>query len=194
MSGEDGLTRRRLLAGGGVVGASALAAAGGYVAAREIAGDDDGGDAQGTGAPSDASSGPLFELDPRYVNLTTFVLASHPRPVREAIERHRRKLDENTALYLREAEVALEEASRSALAGYLEVKPSEIALTDSTTMGIALVYARLRVDPRDEVVTSEHDFFATHESLRLREQLNGVTVRRIRLYDDPESASVGRAE
>ena len=111
---------------------------------------------------------------PSYVNLTTFVLASHPRPVREAIERHRRKLDENTALYLREAEVALEEASRSALAGYLGVRPGEVALTDSTTMGTALVYARMKLAQGDEVVTTEHDFFATHESLRLREQLDGV--------------------
>jgi selenocysteine lyase/cysteine desulfurase len=191
MTGEDGLTRRRLLAGGGVVGASALAAAGGYIAAREIAGDDDGdGGRQAAAAQADAASGPLFELDPRYVNLTTFVLASHPRPVREAIERHRRKLDENAALYLREAEVALEEASRSALAGYLGVKPGEVALTDSTTMGVSLTYARLSLAPGDEVVTSEHDFFATHESLRLREQLDGVTIRRVRLYDEPESASV----
>jgi selenocysteine lyase/cysteine desulfurase len=189
MSADDsGLTRRRLLAGGGVAGASALAAAGGYLAAREIAGDD--GDNGQASAASDGARGPLFDLDPRYVNLTTFVLASHPRPVREAIERHRRKLDENTALYLRESEVALEDASRSALAGYLGVKDGEVALTDSTTMGIALVYARLGLAPGDEVVTSEHDFFATHESLRLREQLDGVTVRRVRLYDEPEAASV----
>jgi selenocysteine lyase/cysteine desulfurase len=192
MSGVDrGLTRRRLLAGGGVAGASALAATGGYLAAREIAADNDG-DRHATAPASDGAGGPLFELDPRYVNLTTFVLASHPRPVREAIERHRRKLDENTAIYLQEAEVALEEASRSALAGYLGVKPDEVALTDSTTMGIALVYARLRLGPGDEVVTSEHDFYATHESLRLREQLDGVRVRRVRLYDEPESASVDR--
>ena len=192
MSDEDrDLTRRRLLAGGGVAGASALAVAGGYLAGKELAGGDD----EDTGASaraSDDAGGPLFELDPRYVNLTTFVLATHPRPVRDAIERHRRKLDENTALYLREAETTLEEASRSALAGYLDVRPDEVALTDSTTMGIALVYARLSVRPGEEVVTSEHDFFATHESLRLREQLDGVTVRRVRLYDDPESASVDR--
>jgi selenocysteine lyase/cysteine desulfurase len=177
-------TRRGLLAGGAVAGASALGA-GAYIAGREAAG---GADA----AAPDAEHDPLFELDPRYVNLTTFVLAGHPRPVREAIERHRAKLDENAALYLRDKEVELEEASRSALAGYLGVEANEVALTDSTTMGVALVYARLRLDPGDEVVTSEHDFFATHESLRLREQIDGVTVRRVRLYDDPESASVDR--
>ena len=187
---ERGLTRRRVLAGGGLAGASALAAAGGYLAAREVAGDDGGGGA--SAAAPDRTGGPLFELDPRYVNLTSFVLASHPRPVREAIERHRKRLDRNTALYLREAEVALEDASRSALAGYLGVKPDEVALTDSTTMGVALVYARMSVGPGDEVVTSEHDFFATHESLRLRQELDGVTVRRLRLYHDPESASVDR--
>jgi hypothetical protein len=87
-------TRRRLLAGGAVASASALGAAGGYLAGREV----EGGDA---GTASHAGRGPLFELDPRYVNLTTFVLAGHPRPVREAIERHRSKLDENAALTCR---------------------------------------------------------------------------------------------
>jgi hypothetical protein len=142
--GDSGLTRRRLLAGGGVAGVSALAAAGGYLAGRDA----DDGDARGPSAESDGAHGRLFELDPRYVNLTTFVLASHPRPVGAAIERHRRRLDENAALYLREAEVELEEASRAAIAGYLGVPPREVALTDSTTMGVALAYARLSLPPR----------------------------------------------
>jgi selenocysteine lyase/cysteine desulfurase len=110
--------------------------------------------------------------------------------VREAIERHRRALDRDAALYLRESEVALEEAAREAVAGYLGAEPDQVALTDSTTMGIALVYARLRLAPGEEVVTSEHDFFATHESLRLRQELDGVTVRHIRLYGEPQAASV----
>jgi selenocysteine lyase/cysteine desulfurase len=184
-----GVTRRRLLARGGIAGASAVAAGGGYLAARELAGPDDGGH-DPTNAAGSEPRGPLFSVDPKYVNLTTFVLASHPRPVREAIERHRRKLDANAALYLREAEVGLEDGARAALAGYLGAEPDQVALTDSTTMGIALVYARLQLAPGDEVLTSEHDFFATHESLRLRQQLDGVAVRRVRLYDEPESASV----
>jgi selenocysteine lyase/cysteine desulfurase len=184
----NGLSRRQLLARGGIAGASTVAAAGGYLAAREVAGSDDGG----SGRASASSTEPrerMFALDPDYVNLTTFVLASHPRAVREAIERHRRALDANAALYLRDSEVALEEAARGAVAGYLGSEPDLVALTDSTTMGIALAYARLRLGPGDEVVTSEHDFFATHESLRLREQLDGVTVRHVPLYEAPESAS-----
>ena len=78
------------------------------------------------------------------------------------------------------------------MAGYLGAEPEHVALTDSTTMGLGLVYARLRLDPGDEVVTSEHDFYATQEALRLREQRDGVAIRRIRLYDEPESASGDR--
>jgi hypothetical protein len=33
-----------------------------------------------------------FSLSPKYIHLAGVLLASHPRPVREAIERHRRAL------------------------------------------------------------------------------------------------------
>jgi selenocysteine lyase/cysteine desulfurase len=176
-----GIDRRALLLRGGLlVGASSLAGAAGFVAGREVGESD--------GAP-DTSDTNRFELDPDYVNLTTFLLASHPRIVREAIERHRRELDANPALYLSQSERALEDAARAAAAAYLGAEPEQVALTDSTTMGLGLVYARLRLEPGDEVVTTEHEFYATHEALRLRQALDGVTVRRIRLYDEPESAS-----
>jgi hypothetical protein len=39
-----------------------------------------------------------FNLSPEYIHLATFALASHPRPVREAIQKYRRALDENPFL------------------------------------------------------------------------------------------------
>ena len=181
MTSPRGIDRRALLLRGGLlVGASSLAGAAGFVAGREVDESD--------GAP-DTSDTNRFELDPDYVNLTTFLLASHPRIVREAIERHRRELDANPALYLSQSERPLEDAARAAAAAYLGAEPEQVALTDSTTMGLGLVYARLRLEPGDEVVTTEHEFYATHEALRLRQALDGVTVRRIRLYGEPESAS-----
>jgi selenocysteine lyase/cysteine desulfurase len=105
--------------------------------------------------------------------------------VREAIERHSRELDSNAARYLRQSEVVLEDKARAAAARYLDSKPEQVALTDSTTMGLGLVYARLKLEPGDEVLTTAHDFYSTHEALRLRAQLDGVKVRRIRLYDEP---------
>jgi selenocysteine lyase/cysteine desulfurase len=186
----SGLDRRAFLVRGGLlVGTSSVAAAGGHLAAREVT---EGCDTAGAtpAVPTVGRKSRLFALDPAYVNLTTFLLASHPSVVRDAIERHRRSLDANPALYLRESEAALEDAARAAAAAYLGAPPEQVALTDSTTMGLGLVYARLRLEPGDEVVTTEHDFYATHEALRLRQELDGVTVRRVRLYDEPESASV----
>jgi selenocysteine lyase/cysteine desulfurase len=182
------LDRRELLVRGGVLaGASALGGATGYAAARHLDGRDDAAPtATGVSSPRKR----LFALDGKYVNLTTFLLASHPRPVRDALERHRRALDANAAVYLQEREIALEDAARAAVAGYLEAPADQVALTDSTTMGLGLVYARLRLQPGDEVLTTDHDFYATHESLRLREQLDGARIRRIRLYDAPETVSV----
>ncbi len=73
----------------------------------------------------------------------------------------------------------------SAAAKYLGTDATSIAFTDSTTMGLGLVYGGLKLRPGDEVVTTEHDFYSTHESLRLAAARTGATVRRVRLYDDP---------
>jgi selenocysteine lyase/cysteine desulfurase len=127
-----------------------------------------------------------FELDPTRVHLASFLLAAHPRPVREAIQRHRRGLDRNAADYLHAHGGELASRARAAAGRFLDVRADEIALTDSTTMGLGLLYARLRLKPTDEVLTTEHDFYATHEALRL----SGARVRRVALYDDPRRASV----
>jgi selenocysteine lyase/cysteine desulfurase len=188
---DSKLDRRQLLLRGGLVGgATVVAGAGGYLVAKEVSGSD--GSAEAAPAASTAADGGgLFALDPDVTNLSTFYLATHPKPVREAIERHRQGLDANTALYLREAEPAFEEEGRAAAADYLGADPSEVALTDSTTMGLGLVYARLRAEEGDEVLTTEHDFYATHESLRMRAALDGIEVRKVGLYpvDAPETAS-----
>ncbi len=127
-----------------------------------------------------------FALDPSRVHLASFLLAAHPRSVREAIERHRRGLDRDAVTYLHANEGRLTGEARAAAGGYLGVPADEVALTDSTTMGLGLLYARLALKPSEEVLTTEHDFYATHEALRL----SGAVVRRVRLYDDPRHASV----
>jgi selenocysteine lyase/cysteine desulfurase len=111
-----------------------------------------------------------------------FVLATHPKTVRAAIERHRSGLDADPNGYLREHEAELDQRVLEAAGRYLGV-PGDFALTDSTTMGLGLVYGTLGA--RGEAVATEHDFYATHEALRLR----FGNVRKIRLYDDPATAT-----
>ena len=126
-----------------------------------------------------------FELQPGRIHLTSCLLATHPRPVRDAITAHRQRLDANPVEYLHGPGDALSAAAREASGRFLGAPASEVALTDSTTMGLGLLYARLALRPEDEVLTTEHDFYATHESLRL----SGARVRRIALYGDPRRAS-----
>ncbi|HEX6020955.1 MAG TPA: aminotransferase class V-fold PLP-dependent enzyme [Solirubrobacter sp.] len=126
-----------------------------------------------------------FALDPRERHFDAFLFAPHPKPVRVAIEKHRKGLDAGAAAYLHEHEAELDGAVLAAAQAYLGVTPGTLAFVDSTTMGLAMVYSGLVLEPDDEVLTTEHDHYATHEALRL----SGAKVRRVRLYDDPAQAT-----
>src|SRR5438105_3992739 len=150
------LRRRQFLAGGLALAGGALAGAprlpGPAASARLQVGDWD--------AVRD-----LFPLTRDYLHFGGNLLASHPTPVQAAIDRHRQALNEDPVHYLHEQQGPLEAAVLAEAAVYLEVDPGEIALTDSTTMGLGLLYNGLQVRADQELLTSEHDFWATHESL-----------------------------
>ena len=93
-----------------------------------------------------------FPLTRDRIHMAGFLLASHPTPVREAIETHRRKLDENPAEYLHGHGKQLEGAVLQAAAEYLGGQPTEIALTDSTTMGLGLLYGGIVLRAGQEVL------------------------------------------
>ncbi|MET0135008.1 MAG: aminotransferase class V-fold PLP-dependent enzyme [Kibdelosporangium sp.] len=130
----------------------------------------------------------LFPLSPDLIQLAAFVLAAHPRPVRDAIERHRQGLDADTDAYVH-SHGAAEDDLRTTAAAYLGGDRGQIALTDSTTMGLGLLYSGLRLRPDQDVVTSTHDFTAHHTALELMSRRTGAPVRRVPLYDDPHAAT-----
>ena len=130
-----------------------------------------------------------FNLTRERIHMAGFLLASHPQPVRDAIERHRRGLDENPADYLHENSTRLESAVLRAAADYLSVQPTDIALTDSTTMGLGLLYGGLRVRADQEILTTTHDHYSTAMSLQLRAARTGATLRQIPLYQQLSTVS-----
>lgn len=130
-----------------------------------------------------------FPLAPDLIHLAGFFLASHPTPVRQAIERHRAGLDADPIGYWLAHEKKQEAAVLQAAAGYLGVEPTEIALTDSTTMGLGLLYGGLTLKRDQEILTTTHDHYSTETSLRLRAERTGATVRRISLYEDLRRAT-----
>jgi len=136
-----------------------------------------------------------FALAPGYLHFSSFFITSHPRPVRDAIEAFRKALDANPFLTVErgmfESETAnLQRKVCEDLAGYLGGKPEEVALVANTTTGLALVYHGLPLAAGDEVLTTTHDHYVHHESIRLAAERAGATWRKVALFENAASASV----
>jgi isopenicillin-N epimerase len=141
-----------------------------------------------------------FDLAPDWLHFSQFYIVSHPRPVRESIERYRRLLDANpfttvehgmgfdAFLEQQSQEESLPSRVQRAAAAYLGGQADEVALTDSTTEGLALIYNGLTLKPGDEILTTTHDHYVHHEAIRLAAERNGASTRRIALYDAPAEA------
>ena len=135
-----------------------------------------------------------FDLAPDFIHLGLFYLTSHPRQVREAIEKYRRQLDANPFVTV---ESSLFEADEKNLplkvcrtiANYIGGQPSDIALTQNTTTGLSLIYHGLALREGDEVLTTAHDHYVHHESIRLATSRCGATWRKIPLFDSYDSIS-----
>ena len=135
----------------------------------------------------------LFDQDPDYLHFANFLVTSHPRPVREAIERHRAMLDRNPGRAmdweLGETEKR-EQIVREWAGRYLKAKPEQIALTGSTTEGLSLIYGGIHVRPGQEILTTEHEHYSTNYTLGYRQQRDGVKVRKLKLFESSSTISV----
>ncbi len=130
-----------------------------------------------------------FSLTTSRIHLASFLLSSHPKQVSEAIEHHRREFDKDPVHHWHEHFMTAEPAQRAAAAEYLGTDPDLIALTDSTTMGLSLIYGTVKLNPGEEILTTTHDHYSTEMSLQHRADRTGATVRRISFYDEPSDAN-----
>jgi selenocysteine lyase/cysteine desulfurase len=176
------VSRRTFLATAGTITAGALAP-GRLLAAVS----------QHTPSPPDmttwAAVRALFPLDKTKAHFAGFFIASHPKPVSDAIQAFRRAIDENP--YYQVDHRMFESETGNVLAGvcrsaakYMDAKPEEIALAQNTTTGLALVYHGLPLGPGDEILVTEHDHFSHHEAVRTAALRAGATTRRVSLYED----------
>lgn len=132
-----------------------------------------------------------FDATTDVVHMAGLLLATHPKPVREAIERHRRRLNDNPAGYLTQHwglpddhhNEEGEGKTRRAAARYLDMDHSDIALTENTTTGLATVYNGIAIREDQEVVSAHWNHWATEGSIDYRAQKVGFEVRRPALFD-----------
>lgn len=135
-----------------------------------------------------------FNLSPDYIHLTGFYIASHPRPVREAIARYSKAIDENPFLTIDQGLFGTPESKIparvcEAAAAYGGGKPDDYAITPNTTTGLALIYQGLMLKPGQDILTTAHDHYAHHESLRLAAEKAGASWRRIALFEQSFNAT-----
>ncbi|MET0535288.1 MAG: aminotransferase class V-fold PLP-dependent enzyme, partial [Steroidobacter sp.] len=142
-----------------------------------------------------------FNLAPGLLHFSQFFLVSHPRPVRDAVERYRRLLDANPVATVEHGlglqayfdnkvhDEPLPFRVQRAAADYIGGQPGEIALTDSTTQGLALIYNGLTLRPGDEILATTHDHYSHHEAIRYAAERSNVVTKRISLYDEAAQAS-----
>ncbi|HEX8314709.1 MAG TPA: aminotransferase class V-fold PLP-dependent enzyme [Flavisolibacter sp.] len=128
----------------------------------------------------------LFAHDKKYTHLgASQFIVSHPKHVHEAINKYRTQLDGDPVLYTEEVENKNMQNVREAAAGYFGVPdPNNIAVTDSTTMGLGLIYTALNLQKGQEILTTEHDHYSQHEAIYHATKRTGASFRKIPLYQN----------
>ncbi|MCY7354289.1 MAG: aminotransferase class V-fold PLP-dependent enzyme [Lysobacter sp.] len=135
-----------------------------------------------------------FTLDPSYAHFASFFIASHPEPVRAAIDGYRRAMDRNP-FHIIEQGLFEDDAHnvplqvQTEIADYLGGRAQEVCLTGNTTTGLALVYHGLPLQLGDEVLCTTHDHYSHHESIRLATARAGASMRKIKLFDEAATAT-----
>ncbi|WP_426205173.1 aminotransferase class V-fold PLP-dependent enzyme [Pseudomonas sp. TWP3-1] len=135
----------------------------------------------------------LFEQDPEAIHFANFLVTSHPKPVRDAIAMHRAAIDRNPGLAM-DWDLGVtekrEENVRVWAGKYLQAKSGQIALTGSTTEGLAMIYGSVQVRPDQEILTTVHEHYSTRNILDFRSARDGTRVRKLTLFERPQTISM----
>lgn len=123
-----------------------------------------------------------FALDPSVIHLGAFWLSSYPRVVRDTIDSYRSELDKNPVFYLMDNEERLDRSVRESIAAHINGNPDHVALTGSTTEGLALCLAGWYLPSNAEILTTSHEHYSAYSAVELLAQRTGATVKRVNMY------------
>lgn len=79
--------------------------------------------------------------------------------------------------------------ARQAAARYVHLEePDRLAMTDNTTTGLGIIYTGLHLKPGQEMLTTEHDYYAQHGAIRLGGAAPGLaSAFEVRGYNTEEA-------
>ncbi len=119
-----------------------------------------------------------WRLDPAISFLNHGSFGACPGPVLDAQRAWRDRLESEPVRFLaRDLEGLLDEARRE-VASFLGADADGLAFVPNATTGVNAVLASLRFRPGDELLTTDHEYNATLNALRLAAERDGATVVR----------------
>jgi isopenicillin-N epimerase len=102
----------------------------------------------------------LFLLDPEVVFLNHGSFGACPRPVFEAYQRYQLELERRPVELLTRRYHELLDSARARLAANVGADPDGLVLVPNATAGVNMVARSLRLDPADEVLTTDREYGA----------------------------------
>ncbi len=136
-----------------------------------------------------------FDLDPTLTHLAQSVLTSHPKWIKEKIDELRDSFDSNPTIIYNKKDKYIQAVLKNA-GEYLGADPDNIALTESTTMGLSIILHGLTFQSGDHVITTTHDHYSLIKTIDFICDKNQLGLSRVSLYDEnvqiDESVILGR--
>jgi len=138
--------------------------------------------------PSPSPLAVHWDLDPGVVYLNHGSFGACPRPVLEAQDRYRARMErELVRFFIRELEGLLDE-TRAALAPLIGCQTRDLVMVPNATVGVATVLGNLDLRPGDEVVMTSHEYPACRHNLERVAERTGATIVRAPLPFPTSSA------
>ncbi|MFM8322091.1 MAG: aminotransferase class V-fold PLP-dependent enzyme [Chloroflexota bacterium] len=120
----------------------------------------------------------LFLLDPAVAFLNHGSFWACPVPVFAVYQEWQRRLERQPVLLLGREIQSLDRQARQALGAYLGAAADDLAFVTNATHGVNLVARSLRLQPGDEILTSDHEYGACDYTWEFICGLSGAHYRR----------------
>lgn len=125
-----------------------------------------------------------FSLDYTKIHLALNMVAPTPHIVQQEIKLHQQGFEKNPTLYYRHKDHYAKKNLHS-LANYLIADENNIAITNSTTEGLAIILNGLTINAGQQIISTTHDHYALDQSVTNLSKQKGLQHTQITLYHSP---------
>ena len=121
----------------------------------------------------------LFLLDPNIVFLNHGSFGATPRPVFEKYQWWQRELERQPVEFLGRRFNDLMRDARTALAQYVHSDADNLVYVPNATTGLNIVARSLRLEPGDEILTTDHEYGALDRTWRFLCRKTGAVYKQL---------------